>query len=33
MNHSTWKSAVVGALASSSIVTGLFFLYTHAAGL
>jgi hypothetical protein len=33
MNVSSWKNALLGALVSSSIVTGLFYLYTWSAGL
>ena len=33
MNVSTWKNALIGAVVSSSIVTGLFSLYTLAGGL
>lgn len=33
MNGSTWTNALLGALISSSIVVGLFHLYTLAAGL
>lgn len=33
MNNSSWTNALWGAVVSSSIVTGLFYLYTLAAGL
>ena len=33
MNGSSWKNAIMGAVVSSSIVTGLFYLYILVAGL
>lgn len=33
MPHTSWKTALYGVLLSSSIVTGLFYLYTWSVGL